>query len=74
MTEKRIDYSRIVDSQAMSKNPNQSGLFISKTAYTPDAIRIQAINPRTNTVTSHLYMEVPFENVPELIQALQELL
>lgn len=71
---KRIDYSRIVDSKAMSKSPYQSGLFISKTCRTVDAVRIQAINPRTDTVTSHLYMEVPFENIPEVIQALQELL
>jgi hypothetical protein len=58
----------------MSKSPYQSGLFISKTAITADAVRIQAINPKTNTVTSHLYMEIPFENIPEVIQALQELL
>ena len=70
---KRIDYNRIVDSKAMRKHPNQSGLFLSKTTRTPDAIRIQAINPKTNKVTSHLYVEIPLENIPELIQSLQEL-
>lgn len=76
---KKINYNRVVQSEAMSKNPYQSGLAISydmKGSYpsmAQDVIIIQAINPTTKTITSHLSMEIPIENIDDVIGALNEL-
>jgi hypothetical protein len=76
---KVIKYNRIVQSEAMSKNPNQSGLVVSyreRGGYPTmqkDIIEFQAINPKTNTITSHLSMELPLENIDDLINQLQEI-
>lgn len=76
---KKINYNRNVQSEAMSKNPYQSGLVISydmRGSYpsmAQDVIVIQAINPTTKTITSHLRMEIPIENIDDVIGALNEL-
>lgn len=76
---KRIDYPRVVASRAIHKHPNQSGLHLQKLKGSPfwqsdNSIRLEAINPKTNTITTGLYLEIPVESVSDLIQALQELL
>ncbi len=68
-----IRYNRTVRSVAMSKHPNQSGLDISKSNYTKDCIKIQAINPKMNDVTSYLSMEIPIENIDDVIGLLTEI-
>lgn len=66
-----IKYNKIVKSCAMSKSPNQSGLSLTKDAF--GKVRIESINPRLNTETSYLYMEIPNENIDDVIKALIEL-
>ena len=68
---KRIKYNRNVSSVAMSKWPYQSGINFSKERN--NVIRIQAINPKMDSITSHLHMEIPYENLNEVIGALIEL-
>lgn len=71
MTEKRIDYPRTVLSAAGHKTAFQSGLYLVKS---DNKIHIHAVNPKTNDVTTHLQIQIPFESISEVIQALQELL
>jgi len=69
-----IKYNRIVLSSAMSKNPYQSGLSLTRTkSYKDegDIINIQAINPQTNTITTHLRIEIPVENIDDVIDILE---
>lgn len=73
-----INYNRTVQSEAMSKNPNQTGLSLDyqKRGGYPsmanDIIVIQAINPKTG-ITSHLRMEIPIENIDDVIGQLVQL-
>ena len=69
---KKIQYNRVVQSVAMSKGPKQSGLFLSHDK-TDNTIKIQAINPKLNDITSYLSMEVPVEELDSLICSLTEL-
>lgn len=74
-----INYNRTVQSEAMSKNPNQTGLSLTyqKRGGYPsmanDIIEVQAINPTTKTITSHLRMEIPIENIDDVIGQLVQL-
>ena len=67
-----IRYERIVHSQAMSKSPYQSGLSLTHFA-SNNTIKIQSINPRLNTITSYLSMQIPVEEIDNVIKALLEL-
>ena len=68
---KIINYKRVVQSVAMNKHPNQSGLSLKIEA--GDVIKLEAINPKLNEITSHLKLEVPIEELDNLIGALTEL-
>jgi hypothetical protein len=68
---KIVKYTRVVKSQASIKTPNMSGLSIS--AY-GDKIRLNAINPVTNVKTTYLYMEIPKEDLEEVINTLKTFL
>lgn len=70
---KQIRYSETVWSVAGNKSPYQSGMQVEKIA-SLDKICLQAINPKTNRITTHLQLQIPIGSVPDLIQALQELL
>lgn len=65
-----VNYKRIVRSGAMSKSPRQSGLSLTKIG---DTVMIEAINPQTRTITSNLYMEIPIEQIDEVINALKRI-
>ena len=69
---RKISYKRNVSSAAMSKSPYQSGLFLMHEKRT-DTIKIHAINPRTNDVTTHLHLSIPVEELDSVIGALVEL-
>lgn len=69
---KRIAYSTVVWSKAKNKWPNQSGLQITRDY--EDRVTLEAINPKTQSVTTNLYLQIPLENIPEVIKALQELI
>lgn len=64
---KTIRYHRTVTSAAMSKRPRQNGLSLD---YEDGLITVQAINPKTGDITSHLRMEIPIENLQQVIDAL----
>ena len=71
-----IKYKKPVVSTAMSKHPYQSGLRVSEGLCYIDmspVIKINAFNPKMNDITSHLEMQIPKENVQELIDALNQL-
>ena len=67
-----IRYERIVHSQAMSKNPYQSGLSLTYFD-SNNTVKIQSINPRLNKVTSYLSMQIPVEEIDNVVKALLEL-
>lgn len=66
-----LKYGRTVKSVAMSKWPNQSGISITKDLN--DTIKIQAINPRTDNITSYLSMQIPFEDIDNVIEMLNKI-
>ena len=72
MSSKKIKYNRVVLSKAMSKSPYQSGLSLTSMP-SSETIRIESINPRLDAITSHLLMEIPYENISDVIGALVEL-
>lgn len=69
---KKILYKRNVSSVAMSKSPYQSGLVLSYEK-TRDSIKVQAINPKMNDITSYLHLSIPAEEIDNVIGALVEL-
>jgi hypothetical protein len=66
----RIDYKRLVHSKAMNKRPNQCALQLEMLN---EVLWIQSINPRTETATTDLYIQVPKENIQNLINELEKL-
>ncbi len=75
----RVEYDRIVQSVAMSKWPKQKGLeltYIKDDLYynpSKEVIKIQAINPKMNDITSYLSMEIPVESIDSVIEVLKAL-
>lgn len=81
---KLVEYSRTVESEAMSKGPKQNGMYLSiKTlgwGYDankkygripiPPVVVLQGRNPKTNSQTSHLKLEIPVEDIDKLIEQL----
>lgn len=65
-----IRYKRTVRSIAMSKHPKQNGLIVNKTG---NIIYLNATNPKTGTETSHLEMQIPIENLQDVIDTLNNL-
>jgi len=65
-----IRYNRQVQSVAMSKWPNQVGLSLTKVG---DVIDVESINPRTNSTTTYLRMQIPVEAIDEVINVLNQL-
>lgn len=68
---REIKYNRIVRSVAGNKYPFQTGLSLTKV---DDVIEIKAFNSVTKSTTTGLRMEIPLENVEEVIEKLKELL
>ena len=66
----RVDYSRVVESVAMSKRPNQNGMVIVKDG---DKVFLHATNPKTNEVTSYLMLQIPIEDIDKVIDALNKI-
>lgn len=72
----RVEYNRIIRSAAMSKSPKQKGLELTYEKdgwYSKEVIVVQSINPRMNDTTSHLFMEIPVENIDSVIEVLKAL-
>lgn len=67
-----IKYKRTVQSTAMSKRPYQNGLSL-EIDRRDNVVRIESINPRTNQITTYLSMEIPIEQIEEVINALKSL-
>lgn len=70
----RVNYKRIVISCAMNKSPYQSGIDLSlENEDLRRSVLIQAINPKTNDITSYLKIRIPYEDIDEVIKCLQDL-
>lgn len=65
-----IPYKRLVHSKAMNKSPYQNALVVTRDA---DRIKFNATNPKTNKQTSYLELQLPVEEIDNLIVVLQKL-
>lgn len=73
---KEVKYSRTVYARAMSKSPNQAGIHIEDESWYSDKknILLHSVNAKDGNITSHLYLQIPKENLGEVIEALKQFL
>lgn len=65
-----VKYKRAVKAYAMSKSVSQSGLHIND-GLANNTVSLHSINTKDGKVTSHLMLQIPKENLQEVIDALK---
>jgi hypothetical protein len=70
----QIDYTRTVRARAMNKSPNQKGLYLTDEHWDnkKDVVSIMSVNAKDGNVTSHLWLQIPKENLQDVIDALKQ--
>lgn len=66
----QVDYKRLVRAVAGDKYPYQDSLILSLNG---DVVQINATNPKTKKRTTHLQMQIPIEEIDNVIMALSDL-
>lgn len=69
----QVDYKQVVQAVAGDKYPRQNSLICSLVNKDKDVIQLNATNPKTNKRTTNLQMQIPIENLDDVIAALLDL-